>query len=146
MIEGVGSQYQELEIAEDVLLAVTGMLTGAEVRLFINDFEPDRESVIGDYDPPTYTGNGDEAITWNAPSVSDDGTVEVVGTLGEFRPTDAVAPNDVFGAIILDGGGGLLDAVRFPAGPLPMNSALDSILLVVRWRPSTARFSVELVS
>lgn len=146
MLQGVGSQYQELEIAEDLTIAVTGMLTGATLNLFKNDFEPEYGSVIGDYVLADYVGFGAEAITWQAPSTSDDGQVEIVGVVGEFRPTNGVTPNDIFGVIAQDAGGGLLDAVRFPDGPYSMNSALDAILLVVRYRPATARFNFEVVS
>lgn len=130
----VSTQVLDLDICQDVTTAVTGSLIGAEVNLFTNDVVPVRQSVAGDFDAPTYTGNGAEAVTWLAPSIADDGTVEIVGTVGEFRPTDAVTPNDVFGFTIENAGGDLLQAARFENGPLPMRSALNAILLTLRFR------------
>lgn len=120
-----------------VLLALTdtgGLLDGAKVRLFVNDVQPVVTSVIGDFTVTTYTGHGDKLITWLAPSIADDGTPECVGTVPEFRPTDAVVPNTVFGALLIDAGAIMMEGGRFDNGPLPMESALDSILVTVRLR------------
>jgi len=117
------------------LIDTGNLLDAAEVRLFTNDIQPTAENVVGDFTAPTYTGAGDEAVTWLAPSIADDGTVEAIGTLGEFRPTDAVTPNTVYGAILLSAGGAYLMGARFEDGPLPMESAADAILLTMRYRP-----------
>lgn len=120
-----------------VLLALTdtgGVFDGAKVRLFVNDVQPTVDSVVGDFTVTTYAGHGDELITWLTPSISDDGFPEVIGTVGEFRPTDAVTPNTVYGAIIIDGTSVMMEGGRFDDAPLPMESALDSILVTVRLR------------
>lgn len=119
------------------LLALTdtdGLLDGALVRLFINDVQPVVTSVVGDFTAATYTGHADKEITWLAPSISDDGIPEVIGTVPEFRPTDSVLPNTVFGALLLDAGHIMMEGGRFEEGPLPMESALDAILITVRLR------------
>lgn len=86
----------------------------------------------------TYTGYAQGVVTWLAPSVSDDGTVEVAGTIPEFRPTDGVTPNVIYGVFCRAAvGGALLFAAAFDNGPLPMENALNAILLTVRYRPST---------
>lgn len=122
-------------------LAVLGALTGAggllddaELFLFVNDIQPQQTSVIGDFDPTTYTGHGNEQITWLTPSIADDGTPEVIGTAGEFRPTDDVTPNSVYGVLIVTSGGDLVEAGRFEDAPLPMQSDTDAILITVRLR------------
>jgi len=121
---------------------VGGTLAGAKVRLFINDALPVPASVVGDFDPATYTGHADKTITWLTPSIADDGHVEVIGTVPEFRPTDAVTPNTVFGAIIIDAGPVMLLGGRFDDAPLPMESALDSIVITVRYRPDDQSIAV----
>jgi len=130
----LATQVLDLDVAADVITAVTGALVTAEIELFTNNFQPTRSSVIGDFDLPTYTGYAAEAVTWLAPSVSDDGQVEIIGTAGEFRPTDAVTPNTVYGMLVTDGVTKVHYAARFPDGPLPMEDALDAILLTLRAR------------
>jgi len=120
-----------------ILLALTdtgGALDGAKVRLYVNDVQPVVTSVVGDFDPTTYTGHADKLITWLAPSIADDGSPECIGTVPEFRPTDAVVPNTVYGMIIIDSGSVMFEGGRFEDAPLPMESALDSILVTVRLR------------
>jgi len=120
-----------------ILLALTdtgGVFDGAKVRLFVNDVAPVATSVVGDFTPTTYTGHADKLITWLAPSVADDGSPECIGTVPEFRPTDGVTPNSVFGALVIDSGSVMMEGGRFDDAPLPMNSALDSILVTVRLR------------
>lgn len=132
----------QLSAAAD-LVAVGGTLNAAKVRLFINDVLPIAASVIGDFQETTYTGHADKSITWLAPSVGDDGVVEVIGTVPEFRPTDAVLPNTVYGAIVINTGATeVYMGGRFTDGPLPMESALDAILLTVRFRPSDQSLAV----
>jgi len=142
-VDLIAFQALDLAIAADVVTAVTGALIDAEVRLYQNDVTPSAGMVLADFDVATYDGYADEAVTWLAPSVADDGTVEIVGTVGEFRPTGAVTPNTIFGALLLDGTGALIMAGRFDGAPLPMGSVLDSLLVTPRWRaPSSGLMSV----
>jgi hypothetical protein len=132
----------QLSLGADAV-GVGATLNAAKVRLFVNDVLPIPASVIGDFDQTTYTGHADKSITWLAPSVGDDGVVEVIGTVAEFRPTDAVIPNTVFGALVINTGGtAVYMGGRFEGGPLPMESALDSIVLTVRFRPSDQSLAV----
>jgi len=130
----VPTEVLDLAIAGDVVTAVTGALIGAEVELFQNDVNPTRGSVIADFDVATFAGYNAEAVQWLEPSRADDGNIEVVGTLQEFRPTDDVTPNTIFGFFVTDGGTEVLYAARFENAPLPMGSTLDSILLTLRAR------------
>lgn len=41
-----------------------GMGDAAKVHLFVNDITPTPTTVIGDFDPPTWTGYGDQEVTW----------------------------------------------------------------------------------
>jgi hypothetical protein len=122
-----------------ILLALTetdGIFDGALLMLFSNDVEPDRDTVRGDLTDATYSGNGDEAITWGVPSISDDGVPEVIGIAGEFRPTAETVQNTIFGAAVLDAADGLLKSCRFDQA-VPMMNTRDSLTLTVRLRLQT---------
>lgn len=116
------------------LTALAGLLTGALVELFQNDVTPTRATLIGSYTVATYTGYANEAITWLAPSISDDGVAEIVGTVAEFRPTGSGVANNIYGAYVTTSGGALIGAVRFDNAPVPMAGVNDSILVTIRIR------------
>jgi len=123
---------------------IAGGLAGAEIHLFQNNiiFDPSTV-VIGDLDEATYVGYLAIALVFGTPSVSDDGNVESICTAQVWRPTNAVTPNDIYGFFIDDGAGLLLAGGTFDEGPYPMNSALDVINTVVRFRmDSTGSVSV----
>jgi len=124
------------------LVDVGGVLENAVIRLFKNDVMPTQTSVTGDFTPTDYVGFGDQVITWLEPSISDDGTIEVIGTVPEFRPTNDVTPNDVFGALLLDDADIMLFGGRFEGAPLPMEKATDSILVTVRFRPADQSIAI----
>lgn len=85
-----------------------------------------------------YTGYAQGAVTWEVPSVADDGTVEVIGNFAVWRPTDAVTPNNIWGIFFRAAiGGALLFAGQFDGAPLPMANALQQIAITLRYRPAT---------
>jgi len=91
----------------------------------------------------TFTGYAQGVVTWELPTVADDGEVEVIGTLPIWRPTDGVTPNQIYGMFIrLDVGGSLAMAGQFDTPPLPMISALDSIICTLRYRPASGTLVV----
>lgn len=114
---------------------IAGGLTGAEIHLFQNNivFNPNTV-VIGDLVEATYVGYAAIALVFGVPSVSDDGNVESICTAQVWRPTNSVTPNSIYGFFIDDGAGVLLAGGTFDIAPLPMNSALDVINTVVRFR------------
>jgi hypothetical protein len=139
------TQDHALDLAQDALTAVTGSLTGSLVALVKNNITLDANTTMADItaNEADYNTYAQAAITWLAPSIADDGQVEVVGTVPEFRPTDALAPNNIYGASIINAG-----AIKtyfnaaFDGAPLPMNTVLDSLILTVRWRPQSQMLSV----
>lgn len=145
MAEFVAARTYTESILADMLTAVTGSLVGVVANLFTNDVAVDEDTIAADLTAATYTGNGTEAVTFNAVSESDDGVLEVVGIAGEFRPTDAVIPEMVYGYWLVNGAGVFLGAGRFDDGPLPMESALDSIIITPRLR-ITPSGTVQVVS
>jgi len=132
-VDLVRTNTEALAILE-ALTDTGGLLDGALIRLYVNDVQPVVTSVAADFDPTTYTGHADKLITWLAPSIADDGSPEVIGTVPEFRPTDGVVPNTVFGALLIDSGFVMMEGGRFEDAPLPMESATDAIVITVRLR------------
>jgi len=127
----VSNQAYHLDLLAD---AIAGSLVGAKLALYQNNIDPTPETPIGDYTAATFTGYAQKAITWLAPSIADDGTPEVVGTTTEWRPTDAVTPNSIYGLLLVTAGGALYQAGKFDNDPLPMGSNLDSLLVTFRVR------------
>lgn len=137
-------QLATLERATDnvapVVVGSTGFLFGAEVCLTTAQFDLNQANTLAEFAAveADFTGYAPAAITWGVPSVADDGTVEVVATAIVFRPTDAVTPNVIYMLYITNAAGdALYYAGVFDNPPLPMNSALDQITVIVRFRPAT---------
>lgn len=83
----------------------------------------------------TFAGYGADTITWGAPTRSDDGFIESIGTMPAFRPTDSVTPNNIWGLYVWDRADNLIFAGPFDNAPLPMASPLDQITQTLRYRP-----------
>lgn len=137
-------QYQglEIDVATD---ATAGSLLGALACLTKSPLTINRDTTKAALDAikADYTGYAEKVITWQAPSRADDGTIECIGTMAAFRPTDAVAPNDCWALYIHETAAGpLLWACQFPGAPLPMQSALDEISVTFRYRPATNSIAV----
>jgi len=137
----------EIEITEDILIAVTGCLIGAEVHLGKEDLVPDRNTPLatlqaGEAD---YTGYVAGALTWLAPSISDDGKAEVVSKLCDFTPNPLPATtNQIYYAWIENGAGILIAAWRVGPPPAQMADATDHYGVVVRLRPGLTGLAVEI--
>lgn len=105
----------------------------------------DRQTTIAELEANEggYAGYARQPITWNAASLTDDGTVEMVGTAPEFRPTGSSTVN-MFGLFVT----GLDSATLVGCGPLdgapaPMGDAFAALVVTVRFRPSTGGISVD---
>jgi len=125
--------------------AGTGVLVGMHVDLCTLDLSYDRTTTLADLTPgiPTYTGYAAGTVVWETNTIADDGTVEVLGTMPDFRPTDAVAPNIVYGMFCrAEPSGALMLLGRFDNAPLPMGKTTDVIKIVLRYRPATASIAV----
>lgn len=111
------------------------LLLDAKLRLFKNNVVVDQNTDPATLTAANYTGYAEEALTWHTVSVSDDGKPEAVSDPVIFRPTDAVTPNTIYGAQLYDDSGTpvFLGAGNFDS-PVPMNSAEDELMLVVRVR------------
>lgn len=91
---------------------------------------------ITEYTLANYVGYAAEVVTWGPPTRADDGSTELIGQAGEFRPTDATTPNNVTGFLHRDAGGAILHGGTFDGTGISMASALDSLIVVLRVRPT----------
>lgn len=84
----------------------------------------------------TYSGYASATIAWSTPSLSNEGIVEVLGTMTVFKPTGSTITNGIYGLYITDSGGtDLLFAGQFDNVPISMESTLDKIAVTIRYRP-----------
>lgn len=140
-VEVMGNDYLDLELAADATTSASttfGVLNKLKVDLFKADIVPARDTPLGTYQAAVadYDGYGSATVTWNGPSRSDTGKIEVVGTVPEFRPTGTTTPNTVFGFFTTTFGDNSLGyAGRFDDAPIPMEDALDAIVLTLRYQP-----------
>lgn len=123
---------QTYDVAVLTWLGATGLLA-AEVGLFQNNIIPDANTPRASLTDATYTGYAQVPVTWHLPSIADDGTPEIVSDQIIFRPTGTAIGNTIYGAWVETGAGayyapGALDT------PVPMTSALDELVLCIRWR------------
>ncbi len=138
----IGTEAFDLAIAANGLVAAAGVgaLHLAKVDLFQTNIAVDRNTPLGTLVAAiaTFAGYAQGVVAWNAPSRADTGEIEVVGILPEWRPSDSVTPNSIYGLYMTNAVGGALLAVGlFDNPPLPMNSALDAIIATLRWKPKT---------
>jgi len=128
-----GNNAEDLELLE--WLGATRFLA-AEVDLFTNDILPTRELLLGDYDIATYSGYAAEVVTWQLPSIADDGSPELVSDMLTFRPTGTAVVNTIRGGILRSvvAPTGLSGAFRFDGAARPMGSPLDVINVILRLR------------
>lgn len=122
-------------------------LVGLKVDLTKESVPITSETVIGDLTAviANFAGYAQGVVTWDLPSISSDGTVEVVGNLAVWRPTDGVTPNNIYN-IYMTGGvsGDLLFAGLLDDAPVPMTNALSQLLVTVRYRPATKSLVVSI--
>lgn len=124
-------------VKEGIADVLAGHLAAVSVGLYKTDIELTEGLTFADLDAvkANYTGYAAEAVTWSAVTVSDDGEVELIGVVGEFRPTGMAVTNTVYGAYVFDPVATTLKLVgRFDDAPLPMASADDAILVTLRYR------------
>jgi len=132
----VSSNFHDLAALTSV---IAGDMAACIAELFQNDFEPAKDSVFADFEVCDYTGYATKVPTWSAPSIGDDGLVETLGTMSEWRPTGTAITNLVYGIVVKKAVTfEYLFAARFDAAPLPMASAMDVILTTLRIRQTAS--------
>lgn len=90
-----------------------------------------------------FTGYAAAALTWDVPTTAADDTVESISTPVVFRPSDAVVDNSIYNLWVSNTGGTVwYFAGNIPGGPLPMGSALDQMVVTLRYRPASGTIAV----
>lgn len=129
---------QELARAAD---DVAGSLAGSKLGLYKVATDINQDTLLATMvtNKATFTGYVKTALVWGAPSIADDGTVEVVAAPLPFRPTDSLGGDQaMWGCWIEDTTAAVLQfAGQFDGAPLPMNGPLDAMLVTVRYRPAS---------
>jgi hypothetical protein len=146
----VESQLSQLGRAtNDVNVGTTnpGVLFGAKVHLGQTNIPVDANvpyaTLAGQ--EATYATYLAQALTWDVPSTAADNTVESVSTPLVFRPTDSVTPNAVYNVWLSNAGStAWYYAGQIVGAPLPMASALDQIIVTIRFRPATGSICVTI--
>jgi hypothetical protein len=144
-MELVGNEHVDELVALDATGSssfAAGAFDGLIVDLYQDDITPTRTTPLSTYTAAIadYDGYGSASVTWGLPSRADDGTIEVLGTVAEFRPSGSDTPNTIFGLYTTLGDGSLGFAARFDNAPVPMNDALNQITVTLRYRPSNGGF------
>jgi hypothetical protein len=79
-----------------------------------------------------------QSLVWDVPSTAADGTVEVASTPVVFRPTDSSEDDSIYNIWVSDSGSAVWHlAGVIQGGPLPMGTALDQMIVTLRFRPAT---------
>jgi hypothetical protein len=125
---------------------VTTGLYHAKIRLYQTDLAIDKNLTLATLNSAsaTFAGYGDQTITWAAPSIAEDGTIEAIGTTPAYRPTDAVTPNNIFGLYLVNQNGDLMFAGRFDGAPVPLVNTLSQLTVTLRFRPQSASIGSQL--
>jgi len=118
----------------DLLLAVDGILDGAQLRLFINDIEEDAVEDAGDLEVPTFTTYADAALDAGTVSIDSEGKVYVNFDAVEFSPTAATnLPQMIRGAAILDDADDLVAVSKFDT-PVGLTASGQVLTVLPKFR------------
>lgn len=85
-----------------------------------------------------FTGYAAKLITWAAKAdINASGVIELIGTVPQWEPTDAVAPNTVYNLFVTDGAAAnLLMSGDFDA-PVNMMDANHQLTITLRFQPAS---------
>ena len=117
---------------------IAGYLADAHIGLYKTAVPASEATVKADITAviANFDGYAEANIDWLAPSIADDGEVEVVGTVPEFRPTGATTPNSIVGAFITaNSDDALLFFGNIDNAPVELAATTDALVLTVRYRP-----------
>lgn len=104
----------------------TNGLDGGTVNLFKNDLTPNKDTVVGDLTVADYNTYAAQTVTtWQAAYLDSNGRLVILAPAFQFQPTDALAPNNIYGYWVENKAGDLVAAYRFPTAPIGLNGPLD---------------------
>jgi len=129
---------------------VAGMLAGTKLGLTKAVLPLNNDTTYANVDAAenkcNFDGYARQNIDWGDPYIAEDGAVEVLGITPEFRPTGNNVDNDAIAATVTNGNNTDLYFIgNIDGQPISMKTELDSITLVVRFRPASNTFLVGIV-
>lgn len=123
-----------------------GFLVGMKADLCQTDQPYDANTLLSSCTAGVcnYDGYAQKTLVWNKPSLSTDGTLELVSGSVTFRPTGSNTPNLARGVYCtINGSGSLGMCAPLTAAPVPMGSTLNLIELTLRVRVSPSGISLD---
>lgn len=124
---------------------IAGFLADAEIGLYKEEVPNTTATTKTDVTDveANFDGYAVANIDWQAPSIADDGEVEVVGICPEFRPTGNNVDNAIYGCYIQGNGDGAMYFFGpLDGGPVQMAETTDALYLTVRYRPQGPSLTV----
>ncbi len=107
-----------------------GYLRDINLKLFQNDFQPDRDTVQADLTEADFDGYAGKSFSgaWFQPQVRDDGQVVMLGPSHQFNHNGGATQNTIYGYWVEKSDGTVLWTERFD-NPKQMLTAEDSLYL-----------------
>ncbi len=115
-----------------------GPFAAAKMHLFQQELALSRDTVLATLTAAeaTYTGYNASGVTWSAPTIGEDGTIESQGVVSEFRPSGTTVGNSIYGFYLTNSAGTvLLACANLANGPVPMNGTTNNLVVIPRLRP-----------
>jgi hypothetical protein len=97
------------------------------LHLFQNNYVPVLSDVVGNYTEATFSGYASQNPTWGAAFINGSTQAEIDAGALTFTRSAGASSNTIYGIYVLDSGGVLTYAERFPA-PVSMATAGDAIV------------------
>lgn len=79
-----------------------GPLSGSIMGLFVNNVTPTAQTTLAELTPATFAGYAPVNLTWGSLLSEGNGAALLVSNLANFRATDGVTPNIVYGFYVID--------------------------------------------
>ena len=112
----------------------TGDYGAVTMDLYQNDVDPTPSSVLGDFEVADFSGYAQAtALDFGGVFQNLDGYAEMDLPSQQFDHSGGATANNIYGFFVEVTAGGLLYAERFPVVPIPMITAVNSIIVLSRF-------------
>lgn len=109
-----------------------GVLNGAKLKLFINDIDPGKAAVIGDFTLATFGGSTAIAVAaWNEAFLNGSGDAVILGAVAQWD-WDSGDAETVYGVVLTTSADAILAYARLSV-PKLMDDTADSLAVVPRY-------------
>lgn len=90
-----------------------------KIKLYKNNHTPAVGDLVGDYDEADFDGYGEITLAWSAAFTNGDGKGQITGDSCTWVRGAGATSNTIYGVYVVDYGGDLMYAEKFPA-PISM--------------------------